>query len=244
MFKARIAIFFFLLFTGSVVQAQLVYHWDFTSGSTIDSINGVAATLANPVGLSAAGYSFTNEGDGITINQPGGLAVSSTYTIEMDFSLEIFEDEYQRLIDFNDFSTDAGMYVYDDYFYFYDESPDDDTYTISTDERVTFRISRDGSTNLVTATLNGTELWSFTDSSGYAEFSGTNNIMHFFEDESDEHPTGTVSEIRVFASATAPPGRTGTTSVPTLPLGGLAILAALIGWLGMRSASRDFFKIH
>lgn len=239
MVRAKLAISILILSISSIAQAQLVYQWDFTSVSNIDSINGVTATLANPAGLSAAGYTFTDVGEGISVNQPGGLAVSSTYTIELDFSLDdLPEDEYQRLIAFKDLTIDEGMYVYDDYFYFYDESPDDDTYTISPDEIVTFQLSRDGSTDRVTASLNGTELWSFIDSNGYAEFDDTNNIMHFFEDDSGEHPAGTVREIRVYANSI----NTDLEAVPTLPFSGLALLAIALGWLGFRARKRNTSK--
>lgn len=223
-----------ILLFSSVTKAQLVYHWDFTSESVTDSVSGVTAVLGNPAGLSAAGYTFTDVGEGITVDQPGELAVSSTYTIELVFSLDVDDEGYQRLIDFNDFDTDEGMYAYEDYFYFFDEGPDDDTYTFSADEIVTLQLSRDGLTGLVIASLNGTEIWRFTDSTGFAEFATANNVMHFFEDESDEHPAGTVREIRVFASAVS--SGASAQAVTSLPFAGLVILVAVLGWLGSRRA--------
>ncbi|GEM_PF-3970952 len=223
-----------MLLFSSVTKAQLVYYWDFTSGSVIDSVSGVTALLGNPAGLSAAGYTFTDVGEGIRVDQPGGLAVSSTYTIELVFSLDYNDAEYQRLIDFSDFDIDEGMYAYDDYFYFYDQSPDEDTYTFSADEIVTLQLSRDGLTDLVIASLNGTEIWRFTDSNGYAEFAAANNVMHFFEDDSSEHPAGTVREIRVFASVAS--SGASAQAVTSLPFAGLIILVAVLGWLGSRRA--------
>ena len=121
------------------------------------------------------------------------------------------------------------MYAYDNYFYFYDESPDDDTYTFADGEAVTLRISRNGSSSRVTVSLNGTVLWSFTDSSDYAVFNATNNRMRFFEDDSGEHPAGTVTEIRAYSVADdqARP-------VPLMPALLLLLLTGLVSVLSAR----------
>lgn len=197
---SRIFLSIIILSLSSVTSAELLYRWDFTSGSTVDSVNGVTAVLSNPSGLSSSGYTFTDVGEGITVDQPPDLAVSDKYAIELDFSLDRNDGGYQRLIDFADFANDQGMYAYDDYFYFYDESPDDNTYTFAGGEAVTLRVSRNGSCANVTASLNGTVLWSFNDSSDYAVFNATNNRMQFFQDDGDEHPAGTVTEIRVYSA--------------------------------------------
>ena len=198
---SKILVPIIILSLSSAIRAELLYRWDFTSGSTVDSVNGVEAVLSNPAGLSSSGYTFTNVGEGITVDQPPELAVSDKYAIELDFSLDRADQGYQRLIDFADFANDEGMYAYDDYFYFYDESPDDDTYTFAGGESVTLRISRNGSCAVVTASLNGNVLWSFNDSSDYAVFNATNNRMRFFEDDGSEHPAGTVTGIRVYSVA-------------------------------------------
>lgn len=226
---SRIFFSIIILSMSSVARAELLYRWDFTSGSTVDSVNGVAAVLSNPAGLSSSGYTFTDVGEGIAVDQPPELAVSDNYAIELDFSLASADEGYQRIIDFADFTNDEGMYAYDNYFYFYDESPEDDTYTFADGEAVTLRISRNGSSSRVTVSLNGTVLWSFTDSSDYAVFNATNNRMRFFEDDSGEHPAGTVTEIRAYSVADdqARP-------VPLMPALLLLLLTGLVSVLSAR----------
>ena len=233
---SRIFFSIILLSLSSVARSELLYRWDFTSGSTVDSVNGVAAVLSNPAGQSSSGYTFTDVGEGITVDQPPELAVSNEYAIELEFSLDGFAGgDYQRIIDFADFNNDEGMYAYDNYFYFYDESPDDDTYTFAAGEAVTLRISRNGSSSLVTASLNGTVLWSFTDSLDFAVFNATNNRMIFFEDDRSEHPAGTVTEIRVYSDADDQANQASQARpVPLMPALLLLLLTGLVSVLGAR----------
>ena len=186
--------------TASAQFTVPVYNWDFTTQSTTDTINGVTATLANPGGLGPQGYTFTDSGEGVSVQQPASVAVTGTYAIELVFSLEMDTDDYQRIIDFQNFSTDEGLYVYGDdfYFYEYDDETDLDLDNVPFMQDMTVRITRDAATKVVTLTLDGQFIWSFVDVFDHAVFSQANNVMGFFEDDTDEHPAGTVKSIRVF----------------------------------------------
>jgi hypothetical protein len=194
-----------VLFQSQYATAQFtvpIYNWDFTQ-STTDTVNGVTATLANPAGLGPHGYTFTGVGEGITILQPASIAVTGTYAIELVFSLDTNTGDYQRIIDFWNFTSDEGLYVYDDYFYFYDyDDTDVDLDNVPFMQDMTVRITRDAATKVVTLTLDGQFVWSFVDEFNYSVFDQPDNIMHFFEDDSGEHPAGIVKSIRV---CTAPP---------------------------------------
>jgi hypothetical protein len=186
-------------------KAAEVYHWDFTQ-STTDLVSGVTAVLGNPAGLGPGGYTFTDLGEGITVSQTGPTQVTDTYTIFMVFSLTDNDAGYQRLIDFKNKANDEGMYVYNDYFYFYSDGPEIERTDFLPGQRIVMALRRDGATKVVSCVVNGRPLWSFVDlgdesSEGVGIFSTANNLMRFFEDDSNpssEHPAGTVSKIRIY----------------------------------------------
>lgn len=190
-------------------QAAPVYHWDFTTESNVDTINGVTANLGNGMGLGPAGYTVQDATDqGITVDQPSGLAVTGNWTIAMVFSLAKNDAGYQKLIDFQDYNNDEGVYAYDADLAFYNV---DGTFTERTlfqpDEEISLIISRNAATKYVFATLNGRQIWGFTDTEDLGLFSETNNVIHFFQDDfnAGENPEGgIVKSIRVFSGALTP----------------------------------------
>lgn len=203
--KARIAPIFAILLSCSPLslQAGKIYDWDFTTMSAVDSVNGVTATLGNAGGLSGAGYTMIDDTDqGITVVQPANVAVSGTYTIEIVFSLDNNDVNYQRIIDFHDYLDDEGLYAYDNYFYFYDYySTDIDNVTYNAAEELTLVISRSATSKRVYVTLNGVRVWGFIDSGNFGVFNETDNVMHFFQDDDNgaENPEGgVVKSIRVY----------------------------------------------
>lgn len=181
----------------STAKAVEVYRWDFTQ-STTDLVSGATAVLGNPAGLGPGGYTFTNIGEGISVSQTGPAQVTDTYTIFMVFSLTENDAGYQRLIDFKDKGTDEGMYVYNDYFYFYSDGPDFERTDFLPGQRIVMALRRNGATKVVSCVVNGRPLWSYVDSNDEGVFSTANNLMRFFEDNGSEHPAGTVSKIRIY----------------------------------------------
>ena len=183
----------------ATAHADLVYHWNFRK-SVVDSRSGVTADIVNPSGRSTEGY-FFGGGAGITVQQPADKAVTGVYAIELVFSLTQNDEGYQRIVDFQNLTTDEGMYAYDDYFYFYDESPDLANYTFLPNQEIKLVLMRNAD-GIFTAILNGNTLWNFDDSTTqFAVFSGPGHVMHFFIDDGSEHPTGLVKSIRVFNKA-------------------------------------------
>lgn len=181
----------------STAKAVEVYHWDFTQGTT-DLVSSATAVLGNPAGLGSGGYTFTDLGEGITVSQTGPNLVTGTYTIFLVFTLTDNNAGYQRLIDFKDKDTDQGMYVRDDFFYFYSDGPRIETPTFVPGQRIVMALRRDGATKVVSCVVNGRPLWSYVDSNDEGVFDAPNNLMRFFEDDGSEHPEGTVSKIRIY----------------------------------------------
>lgn len=194
------------LFQVPAAQAGKIYDWDFTTMSAVDSVNGVTATLGNAGGLSAMGYTILDAmGQGITVNQPANLAVTGTWTIEIVFSLDNDDVNYQKIIDFRNYGEDEGMYVRNAYFRFYDYAEANLGGTdFSAGEELTFVISRNAATKKIYLQVNGVRIWSFIDFDDYGLFDQANNVMHFFQDDDDdgENPKGgIVKSIRVYNRA-------------------------------------------
>ncbi|MAS91950.1 MAG: hypothetical protein CMO55_02040 [Verrucomicrobiales bacterium] len=202
--------FLFALFTMSPpAEAGKVYDWDFTVSAT-DSVNGVTATLGNAGGLSGMGYTILDDTDqGITVDQPSGVAVTGTYTIAIVFSLDVDDASYQKIIDFSDYDDDEGLYASSDYFHFYNyESTDLEQTTFAPGQLMSLVLSRNGATKKTFLTVNGVRRWVFTDSDDFGIFDEANNVMHFFQDDGNdtENPEGgLVKSIRVYNRALTDP---------------------------------------
>ena len=138
---------------------------------------------------------------------------------------------YQRLVSFDGEVSDEGFYAYDDYFYFYDVSPDDDTYTFSPGVMFTVKISRDAGTETFAAELDGQQMWTFTDSSGLGIMTDPSQTLQFFtenkaNDAQDEYADGFVSAIRVYGTTPSAPVCQPTCS--EVMQGSLAVIVPLI----------------
>lgn len=187
-----------LLFVGFALfssRAAEVYHWDLTQ-STTDLVNSRQIVPGDPGGLGPGGYTFSG-GQGLSFSQ-AGAEVTDTYTIFLVFSLTGNDAGYQRLIDFKNKATDQGMYVRDDFFYFFSDGPRIETPTFLPNQRIVMALRRDGATKLVSCVVNGRPLWSFVDANDEGVFDALFNQVRFFEDDGSEHPTGTVSKIRIY----------------------------------------------
>ena len=102
-------------------------------------------------------------------------------------------------------------------------------------------VTRDASTNLITAYVNGVQQISFTDSGGAAIFNGPGGIMHFFQDDNavgGEASAGVVEYIRIYdAPLTA--GEVAGLTDPVVPEPTALALAALAtGIVGLRQRRR------
>lgn len=188
----------------------LAVQYDFTAG-VADTLGGRDAIALRPRGMQADGYHFRNK-RGLVL-ELCGVTDPAVYAFEIDMTLDeapgLNDDkwEWQRIWSFDGEVSDDGMYTYEDYFFFYNDSPDlpDKSFTPGTP--FTLRMERDAS-GTFTASLDGTEIWSFIDSDGIAIQSDRKQYNYVFTDDRksdyvNDDATGVVSEIRVYGNEPA-----------------------------------------
>jgi hypothetical protein len=219
----------------SPAGAALTHAYEFDTDLS-DSVPGGTALSesfrAPATGSVAAGaYSF-EQGAGLTLaNQlPGG-----TYTIDIAASFRKVGG-YNKLVSFNDLADDKGFYILDGKLNFYNFTLGSDT--IGAGDAFTARLTRDGTSGLITGYLNGVEQWSFDDT---GDLFGANSNLWFLRDDTaqnSEDSAGTADYIRLYDTVE------GTRSAVPEP----ATWAMMVGGFGliggaMRRRQRGAFAV-
>lgn len=152
--------------------------------------------MANGGTLNPTNYSFgANQG----LSLSNGFTNTADYSIATTFNLANLSG-YGRLIDFQNRTSDTGLYNLNTELNFYNIttgaagafSPNVDALLV---------ITRNAGTNAFVGYVNGIQQISFTDSSSLAVFSAPNNIAHFFIDDlvvPNEASAGVVDRIRIY----------------------------------------------
>ena len=150
--------------------------------------------------LGPAGIAFgPNQGPSLS-NWTTGTATSANYSIEFYFSFTNTTD-FRKILDFKDRTGDPGLYNFNGALNFYNfiSGPANQILANTLTHIV---LTRDSGTNLVTAFVNGNLSFSFNDGTSAGNFTGTGNIMHFFQDDSvtggNEASAGFVDFIRIY----------------------------------------------
>jgi parallel beta-helix repeat protein len=167
------------------------------NNSLSDALGGPALVDLGGV-LTAGGYQFgPNQG----LNLSGTINSSAEYTIELLFSFDALSG-YQKIIDFADLGSDLGLYTYDGELVFYDAAETTDSNLFSPGTQHQLVLSRDDTTDMVRAYVDGNEAFNFVDSSGIAAFGDPSQIMRFFQDDNvsgnTETGSGFVDRIRIY----------------------------------------------
>jgi fibronectin type 3 domain-containing protein len=174
--------------------ASLIHNYRI-NGSLADSLGGPSLVSGGgTVGPTA--YTFGLDQGPMLSN----AITADNYSIEIVFTFNQVGG-YRKIIDFADLSADAGLYNLNSYLDFYPVTAGPGP-VITAGTPVHVVLTRDSSTGTVTGYVGGTQQFSFTDSSNYAVFSGTNNIIHFFQDDNTtgqrEASDGSVDFIRIY----------------------------------------------
>ena len=179
------------------VRAAVLIHEYALRGTLADS-NGGNTLSAFGGEITALGYVFAAN---------HGLVFSSSaltpknYSIEFSFNLNSTAG-FTKLIDFHNPAADPGLYQQNGRLGFTPYAKAEVTELLpGINAHVV--LTRDGTTNLVTAYVNGIERFSFADDEFHAVPSGLNNgLSFFFNQSSDPHyPGGTLNYLRVFNGA-------------------------------------------
>jgi len=139
-------------------------------------------------------YSF-GANQGLSVDNV--LASNSTYSIEMYFTLD-FCGGYRRTIEYKNRTSDAGTYVLScaDTFF-----PAGSGQPMPSSTFMHYVVTRNGLTDAFQSYVNGVASIGFSDVGGMSEFTGPNDIMHFFLDDlavGGEVSSGQVDYIRLY----------------------------------------------
>ena len=212
------------------------YQFQNTLSSTIPSAPDLVPFVLGSFSSASIGgtpttvYNFGTQ-QGLSLNTTG--LISNNYTIA---ALLQFNDitGYRKIFDFKGLTSDNGLYTYSGQLNFYSENSGGPTVGPGTFFEVV--LTRDSSTALMTAYLDGTPVFSFSDSSSLGVISAA-NLLNILQDDAIiggiESSSGSVAGLRIFnnvltdAEVAALDLRTPSAVPGPLPLFGAA---AAFGW--------------
>ncbi len=218
-----------LLVCGAVSAQTHQYR---LNGDLLDDMGG-SALVSHGGTLGAAGYSF-GANQGLTMNE----SLGGVYTIDMSFHFDTHAG-WQKIIDFSNLASDAGMYTNVNQWYFYSDVNAGGSSVDLVDARLT--LTRDAA-SLVTIYVDGTALASFNDAAANRANFGSNSANFFIDDlttSQREAASGYVDYIRTYDSA-LDAGQVASLGVPLDPVPEpeaylmLACGLGLIGLMGRR----------
>jgi hypothetical protein len=178
-------------------NAALINNYEF-NGDFTDTLGNGNDLVATGGSLSGGRYHFTGL-EGLRLTD--ALSSTTTYAIQIGFSMTANTPFWKKVIDFQDRTTDPGLYIASSSARFFGGSGAGPTgIPVNTDAVLT--LTRDGGTNLVEGyvDIGGGDIfqWSFNDVGSLAVAGG--NILNFFHDDgpSEEEMNGSVDFIRIF----------------------------------------------
>lgn len=170
-------------------NAAIIKSYDFTSGFSDTLGNGLDLTGSGGT-VSGGRYSFT-ENQGLRLES--ALPSTTDYGIELRLQINDDLSNYNKLIDFQDLTSDFGLYVLNGEIAFFDLVFSGGSVSLSTD--FTVGLARSGGE--IEVFLNGMSQFSIADNDAKA-VSGS-NILNFFQDDfsGSEAFVGSVDFIRI-----------------------------------------------
>ena len=177
--------------------AQRIYELN----NSFTETNGGSNIEPNGGPLSATGYSFAL-GQGLTTRN--ALANTGEYSIEMIARIDTVSG-MQNLFNFNDRSANPSIYSDNGSISFIPYAGGKSSSVDFVSGR-TYRIviTRNASTKVTTAYVDGQQKAQVTDTSDHYVASGPAGVLHFFRDDVSENAAGYIDQIRIYHSVLTP----------------------------------------
>jgi hypothetical protein len=205
-------------------------------------------------GPSLVPYGGTLGPTGYTFGVQLGLSLSGTgafdsYSIDIHFFFDALGSSfngYQKILDFQNRTSDSGLYSLDRSLQLFAASGTGDPHAgtagpVFTNGTMADLLLTRNASGLFSAFVNGNFAFSVMDTDGATTFSGPGNIMYFFMDDLQtlmnfppEAGSGFVDFIQVTTPAAAVPGPIAGAGLPGLILAG----GGLLGWWRRRASKR------
>jgi hypothetical protein len=185
--------------TSTTPVSGLIHNYEL-NGTYADSLGGPPLD-PNGGTLGPNGYTFA-AGQGPSLS---GVVPSSHYSIEMGFYIDVTSG-FKKLVDFKDLTSDYGLYDLTGALNFYPVVTGPSG-AFSPSVPVTLLLTRNGGDGELRAYVDGGLQLSFFDSGNIATFTGTNNIAHFFRDDtvtSVENSSGFLDFVRIYDQPITP----------------------------------------
>lgn len=214
-----------LLLISVSANSALLKSYDF-NGVLTDSLGNGSDLIASGGTINAGNYTFADN-QGLLLNS--ALADTASYGIEINVQSTNGVTGYRKLIDYQNFISDNGLYILGGALQFYNYGPTGGTILSNTN----YTIGIERSAGSISIFLDNVLLYTVADVSNFAVSTG--NILNFFEDDTvtaqNESFSGVVNFIRIhddsstFGSAPmlAPP-----TPIPFSPLTWFTLIALTI----------------
>ncbi|MBR8829790.1 MAG: hypothetical protein N5P05_001255 [Chroococcopsis gigantea SAG 12.99] len=183
------------------------YSWDVNFVSNINSSPildpiGTLGTNATATVFGQANKSVYKFGaqSGLLINNP--VVPANNYSIELVFSVDLTTG-FRKIIDFSDRTADDGLYVLNNSLRFFGTSSAGGTLLTGYNHLILTRASN----KTTTAYLNGTQVFSFSDTTGLADLSPNKDLALFVDDNGTggrEQSPGAVDFVGLYSNVLTP----------------------------------------
>lgn len=226
---ARVALIASLLAQPLCASAASLYEFN----NNLNDSLGTAPPLVSHGGTASFGSYNFGPNQGLTLDWSSFNAGSYDIVMRFSFSSTGLDTNWRKIVDFEGRDTDEGLYSFGDHLQFVETAGNRGVEnfvnspfaTFAPNDKITLRITRDDSSKLFTAFIDGIEQFSFVDSNGRAVFSVPQ--ANFFLDDVDTNGEVSAGSADFIAINVAP------VPVPaTLPLLGTAL--GLLGWRAKR----------
>ena len=178
--------------------AQTPSHFYNFNNSLADGQGGPSLVADGGV-LGASGYTF-GRNQGLSLSNV--FSASSSYTIAIRSYFDVYSG-YRKMVDFKDRVSDNGAYALNNTPNLYPVGSGAAVYSNGTPNFTVY--TRDAGTGLFNIYVNGSQQVTFTDASGYGDFTSAAGIARFFEDDfatgQGESGSGFVDYLATYDSA-------------------------------------------